>query len=120
MANFGVASELMVTTESWRTGERTISRVEREKLSASEPCISIEELPSEGEPGTSVEIVIEEGIQINLAEATGYISEAVKYVPVHVTVNGSLVSKNDLEDALPRPGSAGSVIYDKCSDNGSN
>ena len=111
MANFGVASELIITTESWKTGERTISRVEREMLSASEPCISIQESPPEGKPGTSVEIVIEEGIQINLTQAAGYISEAVKYVPVHVTVNGTLVSRNDLGEALPRPGNAGGVIY---------
>ena len=42
MANFGVASELIVTTESWKTGQRTKSSVERERLSATEPCISIE------------------------------------------------------------------------------
>ena len=111
MANFGVASELIVTTESWKTGSRTISRVERERLSASEPCISIQELPPEGRPGTIVEIVTEEGIQINLAEATGYITEAVKYVPVPVVVNGDVVSRHDLGEALPRPGTAGSVIY---------
>lgn len=112
MANFGVASELVVATESLKTGERTISRVERERLSASEPCISIEKLPPVGKPGTSVEIVIEEGVQINIAEAISYISEAVKYVPVHITVNESLVSKNNLEEALPRPSNAKSIIYE--------
>ena len=112
MANFGVASELIVTTESWKTGQRTISRVERERLSASEPCISIQELTPEGKPGTSVEIIIEEGVHINLAEATAYITEAVKYVPVPVIVNGNVVSKHDLGEALARPGTAESVIYE--------
>ena len=112
MANFGVASELRVTTESWKTGERTISSVERERLSASEPCISIQQLSPEGAPGTSVEIIIEEGVQINLAEATGYITEAVKYLPIPVIVNGAIVSKHDLGEAVPRPGNAGSVVYE--------
>ena len=68
MANFGVASELTVTTESSKTGQGTRSSVEREKLSATEPCISIETLPSEGHPGTTVEIVIDAGVKIGIAE----------------------------------------------------
>ena len=48
MANFGVASKLVVVTESFRTGQRTESLVERENLSASEPCITIEDLTPTG------------------------------------------------------------------------
>ena len=112
MANFGVASELIVTTESWKTGQRTKSSVEREKLSATEPCISIDELPSEGLAGTSVEIIVDEGINLNVAEASAYIIEAVKYVQVPVIVNETIVSQHDLTEALPRPGNADSVVYE--------
>ena len=113
MANFGVASELIVTTESWKTGQRTKSSVERERLSATEPCISIDELPSEGLAGTSVEIVVDEGVNINVADAITYISEAVRYVQVPVIVNRNLVSKHDFAEGLSRPGTADSVVYER-------
>ena len=103
MANFGVASELVVTTESSRSGERTRSGVERERLSATEPCISVDVLPSTGEAGTSVEIFIDESQPINVAEATSYIADAVKYVQVPVVVNDNLVSKHQLTEACSKP-----------------
>ena len=112
MANFGVASELIITTESWKTGLRTRSSVEREKLSATVPCISIEELPSQGLAGTSVEIIIDEGVNINVDEAAAYVAEAVKYVPVPVTVNGNVVSKHALGESLSPPVSDDLTIYE--------
>ena len=111
MANFGVASELTVTTESSKTGQRTRSSVEREKLSATEPCISIETLPSEGHPGTTVEIVIDEGVNIGVAEATAYITEAVRYLPIPVVVNGAVVSKHEFIEALSQPRTSEPMIH---------
>ena len=104
MANFGVASKLTVITESLKTGQRTRSSVEREKLSATEPCISIEHLRSEGSPGTTVEIAIDEATDINVSDAVAYVTEAVKYVPVPVLVNEDVISEHEFVEALPRPG----------------
>jgi molecular chaperone HtpG len=51
MANFGIASELEVITESAATGERTRSFARKAELSTSKKCISIEEQPSTSQPG---------------------------------------------------------------------
>ena len=103
MANFGVASELSVITESFNTGQRTKSSVERANLSATEPCISIEDLPSERNPGTTVEIIIDEGVNLDLAQAIAYSTEAVRYVPIPVFVNGNVVSMHEFVEDLPQP-----------------
>ena len=103
MANFGVASELFVTTESFNTGQRTKSSVERAKLSATEPCILIEALPSEKDPGTTIEIVIDEWVNLDVAQAIAYSAEAVRYLPIPVFVNGNVVSMHEFVEDLPQP-----------------
>ena len=103
MANFGVASELFVTTESFNTGQRTKSSVERAKLSATEPCILIEDLPSEKDPGTTIEIVIDEGGNLDVVQAIAYSAEAVRYLPIPVFVNGNVVSMHEFVEDLPQP-----------------
>ena len=113
MANFGVASELSVTTESSRTGQRTKSSVERDKLSATEPCISIVDLPSKGRPGTTVEIAVDESAKIGVAEATAYISEVVKYVPVPVMVNGDMASRHEFLESVPLPAGKELIFQDR-------
>src|SRR5688572_30854812 len=40
MANFGIAEDLVVETESARTGERTLCSAARSTLSVTEECIS--------------------------------------------------------------------------------
>ena len=112
MANFGVAAELVVTSEDWKTGQRTKSSVERERLSATEPCILIDTLRSEERAGTNVEVIVDEGVNVNIAEAVAYITEAVKYVPIPVVVNGNIVSRHEFGEAVPRQTRADSVIYD--------
>ena len=112
MANFGVASELIITTESWKTGQRTRSGVERERLSATEPCISIDELPSEGLAGTRVEIIVDGEVNVNVADAITYISEAVRYVKVPVIVNGNLVSQHEFTETLTKPRAADFISYE--------
>lgn len=103
MANFGAAAKLEVVTESAKTGERTLSRAEKETLSATDPCIDM--LPQEktDSPGTTVTALMAPGTGINVAEATNYIRGFVKYLPVPVTVNGILVSKVPIENGVPRP-----------------
>ena len=103
MANFGVASELSVITESFNTGQRTKSSVERANLSATEPCISIEDQASETNPGTTVEIIIDERVNLDVAQAIAYSAEAVRYVPIPVSVNGNVVSMHEFVEDLPQP-----------------
>lgn len=103
MANFGAAAILEVVTESAKSGERTLSRAEKETLSATDPCIDMLPQESTGNPGTTVTALMAPGSSINVAEATNYIKGFVKYLPVPVTANGILISKAPIESGVPRP-----------------
>lgn len=100
MANFGAAAHLEVVTESVKNGERTLCRAARESLSATEACIDILPQESTGKPGTTVTANMAAGSGIHVAEATNYIKSFVQYLPVSVTVNGTLISKQPIESRM--------------------
>jgi molecular chaperone HtpG len=104
MANFGIADELVVETESAVTGERTRSSAQRETLSTTEECIEVAPMNATGSPGTTVRARISEGLDVG--EATGYITDFVAFVDVPVLVNGTLVSRQALIDQVPPPSDA--------------
>jgi len=103
MANFGVAKELEVVTESAITGERHVSRAIRETLSAVNNCIDIIPEETTGEPGTLVLTKIEPGTPINISEAEQYISEFAKHLKIDVIVNEKVVSKKPIFNDIPKP-----------------
>lgn len=105
MSNFGIADALQLETESAVTGERTRSAAQRATLSATEDCIELASTAPTGEPGTRVSATMPAGT-VDVAEATGYISDFVGLVPVPVLVNGELVSQQALESQLPPPADA--------------
>lgn len=100
MANFGIAEDLVVETESARTAERTLCRASRSTLSVTEECISFETRPSTGSPGTRVEATTQTGKTIDVADAQTYIAQFVAYLPIAVQVNGKLVSRQSLANAV--------------------
>jgi len=108
MANFGIARELVVETESAITGERTRSSAERDTLSTTEDCIVMEAMEATGQPGTTVRALISDG-GVNVDEAVRYISDFVGLVDVPVTVNGAVVSRQTLLDAVPPPADADEI-----------
>jgi molecular chaperone HtpG len=93
MANFGIAEELIVETESVNSGQRTRCHAIRSTLSATEDCISYETLTPQGKPGTTVTATVQSGKTIDVAQASVYIREFVMFLPIHVTLNGALISK---------------------------
>lgn len=99
MANFGIAFELELETESALTGERTRSAAQRETLSATEDCIELVPVAATSQPGTMVRAKMEPGA-INIDEAVAYIAEFVSLVDIPVLVNGELVSKQGLESQV--------------------
>jgi molecular chaperone HtpG len=99
MANFGIASELEVITESAATGERTRSFARKADLSTSKKCISIEDQPSTGQPGTSV--VARCGAPVSVTEATNYLRGFVAHIPFAVDINGTRVSQQPYENDIP-------------------
>ncbi len=102
MANFGAATKLEVVTESATTGERTLSRADKETLSATAPCIDM--LPQEmtGNPGTMVTALMPSEGAVNVSEATNYIKGFVRYLSIPVKVNDMLISETPIESGVPR------------------
>jgi molecular chaperone HtpG len=102
MANFGIARALCVETESRTTGERTRSWTEKERLSVTEECIDVEKLDPLGKPGTIIVADIEAETPVDVGSALNYIREFVRYLKFRVTVNGEVVSQEDLGAAVAR------------------
>jgi molecular chaperone HtpG len=102
MANFGIAEELSVETESAFNKERTFCSANRSTLSVTEDCIIRRTLDPTGSAGTIITAIIQDGKSINVKEAEHYISEFVKFLPIDVSVNSKLVSKNPIVDGIPR------------------
>ena len=101
MANFGIAEELRVVSESAVAHERTASSASRSLLSVTEDCISLEAQPSTGSPGTTITAIMKATDAIDVAEAKAYISQFVAFLPIGVYVNGTKVSQQPVEDSVP-------------------
>jgi molecular chaperone HtpG len=101
MANFGIADVLTVETESAITGERTICRANKAKLSLKEDCIERQIVSKKGQPGTTITANVNAESHINVQQARDYIAEFVSLVDMPVYVNGELISQKPIEEAVP-------------------
>ena len=103
MANFGIARDLTVETESAKSGERTKCYAVRDNLSATEDCIDIEPVTSIGVPGTLITARMAEEITVNVQQAAAYITQFVRYLTIPVVVNDTIVSQQGLGSKLQPP-----------------
>lgn len=101
MANFGIADFLTVETESAITGERTICRAEKARLSLKDDCIERQIAPKTGYPGTTITAHIMADAHINVQQARNYIADFVSLVDMPVYVNEELISQRPIEEAVP-------------------
>ena len=101
LANFGVADELSVESESALTGERTISAVRKTELSTETEGISVTPMNPTGIPGTAVRARLSDNRKIALQEARRYLKDFVEFVDVPVRFNGEKLSGARHRDALP-------------------
>ena len=88
MANFGVADELSVKSESAVTGERTLSTVRKSELSTETKGISVRPIAHKGQPGTTVRAHLAPQSGVSVQEARMYLREFVEFVDVPVLFNG--------------------------------
>lgn len=102
MANFGIAEELVVESESAVNGVRTRCRAQRSTLSVTEDCIDFDALQSQQTPGTEVSATMQIGKAIDVAQAVSYLRAFVEYLDIEVKINGELVSRQPLENAVAR------------------
>ena len=101
MANFGVAQELLVESESARTGSRTLSHVHKSNLSTAAESITVTPKAPAGDPGTLVIAVLDPANEVPVDEAESFLREFVEFLDVPVTINGKLMSGKQPESMLP-------------------
>ena len=101
MANFGVADQLSVESESAVTGDRTFSAVLRTELSTDSAGISVKSLAEKGAPGTIVRAHLAPGTKLSVQDARSYLREFVEFVDIPVLYNGDNISGNSHRAALP-------------------
>ena len=101
MANFGVADELFVESESAITGERTLSSVLKSELSTDTPSISVTPVQRAGTPGTTVRAHLTPGHGLSVHDARTYLREFVEFVDIPVYFNTEKISGAKHRDALP-------------------
>ena len=101
MANFGVADELSVETESAVAGERTVSSVRKSELSTDKESITLVSEKPCGAPGTRVRAILASDSKLNVDEAQGYLQEFVEFVDIPVLFNSQEISGATHRSVLP-------------------
>lgn len=107
MANFGLADELEVTTESAATGERWKSFALKSQLSANDDCITFDPREPSGKPGTIVVAKASDSIIADINQAVSYITQFVRHLKIPVAVNGTIISNVPFETTIPSPSGEG-------------
>ncbi len=103
MANFGVCRSLKVLTHYYQGGQTIETYAERESLSVTEECIEINYTNADREPGTTVIAELDESHSLNVADSMKYLAPYVQYVPVPITINGTLISQKNYSEKVQLP-----------------
>jgi molecular chaperone HtpG len=103
LANFGICQKLTVITESVSNNTRTKCQADRDTLSLETDCISIENLTSLNEPGTTIVADLPSNRTIDVTGAINYLKTFVQHVPIPIYINGALASMRPLQESCPPP-----------------
>ena len=106
MANFGVANELSVESESANIQERTESWVRKSELSTDTKSISLVAKEPQGKPGTIVTALLAPEMRISIQEARTFLHGFVEFVDIPVSFNGEELSGATHRSVLPSEGHA--------------
>ncbi len=100
MANFGVCTALHVESRNAESTYTLISSVRREDLRIAEDCIDLVRVEDNREPGTLIKADLDPSFPISAAEASEYLKQYVRFLPVPVLINGTVISQIRFEDTL--------------------
>lgn len=103
MANFGVCTELTVTTKKLGDNPIIFSSAQRDNLSVKDKCINNIELEQSEltDYGTIIHATLDDSMTINKDVAKDYLLPYVKYLQIPVYVNDELISlKRYWEDGV--------------------
>jgi molecular chaperone HtpG len=102
MANFGVCTTLKVETRAILSDVTLVSTAHREALSIARDCIELSRQRDGRPPGTRVVVVLDQNNAITPERAISYLEPYVRYVPVGIYVNGTLISQQSLHERYLR------------------
>lgn len=101
MANFGVADELSVESESAHIPERTESSVRKTELSTDTKSISLVAKEPRGTPGTTVTAILAPDCRMAIGDARAFLHSFVEFLDVPVSFNGEPLSGASHRAVLP-------------------
>lgn len=113
MANFGVCTRLVVETRADNATKVIRSVAERDTLRIAEECITLEEVTSTRDVGTTVTAVLDNQHVIGADAAKEYLKPYVGLLPVPVYLNDALISRGSMESRLSLSNRQFSAIGDK-------
>ncbi len=102
MANFGVCTSLRVETKAVASDETLISTAARDALSIAKDCIELSRYKDSRMPGTRLSVILDSLNVITAEKARSYLEPYVRYVPVPVHINGTLISQQSLHERYLR------------------
>ena len=100
MANFGVCTSLRVETRHIESEFTLISSARREELKIAQDCIDLERLVDSREAGTLISADLDPQYSITASSACDYLKQYVRFLPVPVIVNGTVISQEVYEDTI--------------------
>ncbi|MDE0080017.1 MAG: ATP-binding protein [Caldilineaceae bacterium] len=100
MANFGVCTSLRVETRHIESSETIISSVHRDDLRIAEDCIDLETVSDERDAGTLIVADLDPSYTIDEVSACDYLRQYVRFLPVPVAVNGTIISQEAYENTV--------------------
>ena len=100
MANFGVCTSLRVETRHIESDVTLVTAVRRDDLRIAQDCVDLERRVDSRESGTKIVADLDPDQYIDVASATKYLRQYVRFLPVPVTVNGDRISGESFGDAL--------------------
>ena len=106
LANFGIAEELIVETESMEDNYRIKSFARKDELDINTKCIKVETLPSQGKYGTTISAILPTGKNLNVEEAKAYVAQFVSLLRFPVSINGDVISLKNATELVAQPASS--------------
>lgn len=100
MANFGVATKLVVQTRALGSAVALRSEATRAELKLAEECISLTDSPAPTDAGTTLIADLDSSSSMSESQALQYLGQYVALLPVPVILNEHLISQRKIEDLL--------------------
>lgn len=100
LANFGVCTSLRVETRHIDSNVTLISSARRSDLKIAQECIAFDRVKDKRGPGTIVIAELDPSFGIDEKSTCDYLRQYVRFLPVPVFVNETMISRETFDSAL--------------------